>query len=238
MSILFISDVHLCKNNNQSQLLLNSLRESCHKYEKIFILGDLFNYWISDDISLDYYKESINTLKKISSLTNVFIMKGNRDFLIGQEFFGETQCKYITDPFLLNVNNTKIILTHGDYLCDDTITYSIYRYIVNINFIQYCFQNLPHFIRKKISKKIRRISSNKKFKFSDHYSNKSKQKIYKLCRKYNTNTLIHGHTHIPMKKSFNINGLNINLFVLGEWTDKAVSIELINNDFNCITFSL
>ena len=106
-----IADLHLTQVENDKVELFNQFcTEYASNVDQLFILGDLFNTWIGDDISLNAYQSIINILNKLSKTTEVFVMVGNRDFLLSNTFENETGCKLIKEPHILNHNKKTISL--------------------------------------------------------------------------------------------------------------------------------
>ena len=96
LKTLIISDLHLTQIESDKIDLFNKFcTEHASKADQLFILGDLFNTWLGDDVSISSYKEIISTLKKLTEETKVFVMAGNRDFLLSRKFEVETGCKLI-----------------------------------------------------------------------------------------------------------------------------------------------
>ena len=86
MSLGFISDIHIDSNSpKKTQMFFDFLDQAKNKYSKLFILGDLFEYWIGDDDQSQDSLEVIKQLKILSDSIEVFFIAGNRDFLIAKE---------------------------------------------------------------------------------------------------------------------------------------------------------
>ena len=93
---LIIADLHLTQVENDKIVLFDQFcTEHAAKVDQLFILGDLFNSWIGDDISLNTYQSIVSILAKLTNTTQVFVMTGNRDFLLSNSFENETGCKLI-----------------------------------------------------------------------------------------------------------------------------------------------
>ena len=121
---LIIADLHLTQVENDKVELFNQFcTDYATKVDQLFILGDLFNTWIGDDISLSTYQSIANILNKLTKTTQVFVMVGNRDFLLSNTFEKETGCKLIKEPYILNHDEKKYLLVHGDSLCTDDVAY-------------------------------------------------------------------------------------------------------------------
>ena len=125
----FISDIHLSKDSphltDAFKAFLNESKESC---THLFILGDLFEIWIGDDDDNSFNQD----IKKIlidftSDGPETFLIHGNRDFLIGETFANEVGIFILPDPYTLDVNGLKTIISHGDFLCTDDVDYMDFR---------------------------------------------------------------------------------------------------------------
>ena len=109
LTTLIISDLHLTQVEKDKVKFFNKFcNAQALKADQLFILGDFFNTWLGDDVSISSYKEVIFTLKKLTEKTKVFVMAGNRDFLLSKKFEVETGCKLIKEPYVLEHNTKKI----------------------------------------------------------------------------------------------------------------------------------
>ncbi len=100
LTSLIISDLHLTNVEGDKVNFFNTFCEDhASKADQLFILGDLFNTWLGDDVSLTSHKAIISTLKKLTKETKVFVMVGNRDFLLSHNFEAETGCTLINEPY-------------------------------------------------------------------------------------------------------------------------------------------
>ena len=133
MSTLFISDLHLTGKRPQvTELFLQFLATDAVSANALFILGDFFEYWIGDEaIDRPDHQPIIRGLRDLcSGGTPVYVMHGNRDFLLGDKFEDVTGCDLIGDPIVIDLYGEKVLLTHGDYLCTDDTPYQEFRKLV------------------------------------------------------------------------------------------------------------
>ena len=121
MSSCFISDLHLDhKREDIKKAFFKFLESEAYEFKNLYILGDLFEVWIGDDFEDDFTNQVISKLKKFSqSNKNIYIMHGNRDFLLGEKFAEKCGAKLIPDPLILDGKGKKIMLSHGDIFCTD-----------------------------------------------------------------------------------------------------------------------
>ncbi|MDC0239237.1 metallophosphoesterase, partial [Candidatus Thioglobus sp.] len=108
---LIIADLHLTQVEiDKIELFDQFCTVYASQVDQLFVLGDLFNTWIGDDISLNTYQSIVTILNKLTETTQVFVMAGNRDFLLSNSFENETSCKLIKEPYLLKHNEKNYLL--------------------------------------------------------------------------------------------------------------------------------
>ena len=214
---LIIADLHLTTVELDKIDLFNKF---CTDYaaqaDQLFILGDLFHSWIGDDISLDNYQPIIDILKNLTKTTNVFIMFGNRDFLLASEFERKSGCQIIKEPFLLKHNNGNYLLMHGDSLCSDDIDYQRLKKFLRNPIVQYIFLHLPKKYRLKLTGGLRQKSVEAQKYKSLEIMDVNQLTVDHLMANHPSTDLIHGHTH--RKNTHTMEGYT--RYVLDDWSNK------------------
>ena len=130
---LFISDLHLSPDTPEAtNTLLRFLRETAPAADALYVLGDLFEYWIGDEGLAQPYAEDIAKALRALAEGDVpaYFMHGNRDFLIGERFALASGMKLLTDPAVVDLYGTRTLLMHGDTLCSGDIEYQKFRAMV------------------------------------------------------------------------------------------------------------
>ncbi|MBU2884139.1 UDP-2,3-diacylglucosamine diphosphatase, partial [Gilvimarinus agarilyticus] len=129
MTIFFISDLHLHASRPEAtQAFYKFLTEQAASAEALYILGDFFDAWIGDDDDAPLAAEVAAKLKALSeSGTKVFLMHGNRDFLLGQKFVRSAGAALLEDPTVIDLYGTRTLLMHGDSLCTQDTEYMAMR---------------------------------------------------------------------------------------------------------------
>lgn len=228
MSSLFISDLHL--RPDQPELIektVQFLKQNSEGTEKLYILGDLFNTWLGDDIVPEEYQRLINALQQLStSGIETYLMVGNRDFMMGQDFAQRCGCKLLNDPTVIDFDGKKVLLVHGDSLCTDDISYQRYRRWTRNKFLQWCFLALPARRRQAISDKIKQKSKQQKQSKSATIMDVNQQAVRDIMDQFNVNYLLHGHTHRPAIHQLD-NSANYRI-VLGDWDGQSSFIKYDN----------
>ena len=224
LTSLIISDLHLTNFEDDKVNFFNQFCEDhASKADQLFILGDLFNSWIGDDISISTHNAVISSLKKLTKETKVFVMVGNRDFLLSQNFETETGCKLIKEPYELKHSSKKFLLIHGDSLCTDDVNYQKLKKVLRNRLVQYIFLRLPKNIRLKLTGQLRKKSVEAQSYKSSKIMDVNQQTTDLLMSKYPGYELIHGHTHRQKTHTMK----NYTRYVLGDWSQtKGNAIKL------------
>jgi len=222
---LIIADLHLTQVENEKIELFNQFcTEYASKVDQLFILGDLFNTWIGDDISLNTYQSITTILNKLTKTTQVFVMVGNRDFLLSNSFAKETGSKLIKEPYVLKHNEKNYLLIHGDSLCTDDVDYQKLKKVLRNPIIQFIFLHLPKNLRLKLTGQLRKKSIEAQSYKSVKIMDVNQSAVDELMSKYPNTDLIHGHTHRQNTHKME----RYTRYVLGDWK---------NNQGNAIRLS-
>ena len=230
MNRYFISDLHLDETRPHTTALFQSFVEELkenNQQTELYILGDLFESWIGDDYENELHNQVKATLKSLTgSGIKVFFLYGNRDFLIGEEFLSETDVELLIDPFLLKSNGKSILLTHGDQMCIDDMEYQSFRTIVRNPDWQKDFLNFPISKRLKIAGETKDASKQSKQEKSMDIMDVNEEEVLRVFKQHEVNTMIHGHTHRPMKHELKIDGRLCSRYVLGDWNETSAMVLL------------
>lgn len=221
---LFISDLHLCASRpGITAAFIEFLQNTASKVKALYILGDLFEYWAGDDdIDDAFHQQIINGFKKLSDAgINVFLMHGNRDFLIAEGFCQMAGITLLDDPAMIDLHGKKALLSHGDDLCVDDVAYQQFRTQVRDKKWQHEFLSQPLLVRKKQIEAIRARSEQEKTQKSLEIMDVNAEAVNALLNKYQPDLLIHGHTHRPNQHTIELDGRLITRWVLGDWYEQG-----------------
>lgn len=220
MTIAFISDLHLSAQRPSSISLFSDFMEkSGCLLSELYILGDLFDYWIGDDgtAALGFTQVEQAIKQTTDSGTNVFFIAGNRDFLVGQAFAERTGIQILKDKTVLELYGQRVMIAHGDQFCTDDTTYLQARK----QFLdpQWQHQVLKTSIEERIkaAMNLRLESEQTKTNKSEEIMDVNQAEIVNIFEEYNLDLMIHGHTHRPYVHQLEANGKTCRRYVLGEW---------------------
>lgn len=219
MGTLFIADVHLGNEHPGISQRFNAfLRRTAPGAEALYILGDLFEVWIGDDAVQPEHQVTLDTLRDLTSHDlPIYVMHGNRDFLLGQQFEATTGCQLIADPIVIELQGTPTLLMHGDALCTDDTGYQQFRSQVRDESWQQWFLSRSIEERLAYVRQVRDESRRRSQKKSLDIMDVNTQAVVDAMKQHDVKQLIHGHTHRPAVHDLQIDGIAAQRIVLGDW---------------------
>jgi UDP-2,3-diacylglucosamine hydrolase len=212
---LFIADLHLSAAKPKlTELFLRFLETEAINADALYILGDLFEIWAGDDDKSAFNENIKMALKNLTQKgVPVYLMPGNRDFILGKTFAKESNCILLNDPCAITLYGTKIVLTHGDLLCTKDQAMMWFRRFTRNTLSRKIFLLLPLRFRNKLAHYIHAKSTQNKKTKDMKVMDVDPNAVIKLLASHQAKLLIHGHTHKPGRYDQRI--------VLDEWTDEA-----------------
>jgi UDP-2,3-diacylglucosamine hydrolase len=226
-SALLISDIHLTPSMPlTAQRFFDFCEKDAPHAESVFILGDLFEYWVGDDAFLHspFQQEVKHALANLATKTKIYYVHGNRDFLIGSTFLKNTGMTLLHDPALIEIAQQQYIVSHGDSLCTADIGYQVFRHWVRKPWLQKLFLQLPLGWRRAIANHLRTSSYTKYQRAAKASRQKNRirtdvtqEACAALIKQYSCNRLIHGHTHLPAHHQEQLGELAWDRWVLSDW---------------------
>lgn len=219
MHSIFISDLHLCPTRPLiNRIFFDFLRGPATQAEALYILGDLFEYWAGDDDDDPFNASVLNALRKLADRgVALYLMHGNRDFLIGEHFAAITSAKLLPDPTLLNLYGTTTLLMHGDTLCTDDVRYQKFRAEVRTSKWQQNFLAQTLAARRQIVAGLRADSTKEKKLKTEAIMDVTVAAVETELRNHGYPRLIHGHTHRPALHQHVVDGHKCERWVLSDW---------------------
>lgn len=198
--MLFLSDLHLPPQQPSPlrERFLVFLNGPAREAKSVYILGDLFEAWIGDDVGLQIYAAEVAALSALcASGVAVYFLAGNRDFLVSDSFFELTGVIQLKDPHPLLIHNRPTLLSHGDIYCTDDGPYQRWRWFSRLKWAQWLFMRLPRSRRQKIALGLRNNSDSSKRNKAEHIMDVNSRALRLSMAQHGVTLLIHGHTHRP-----------------------------------------
>lgn len=219
MTTLFVSDLHLdAQQEAATRQFIGWLRDRAPGAEALYVLGDLFESWVGDD-DQDAHRERVCAALRALSGSGVplYVMHGNRDFLLGAAFARRTGARLLPDPVLLERHGERALLTHGDALCSADHAYQRLRALVRAPGWQHRFLALPLRLRRLLAAQARAGSRRHTGHAPAAIMDVDETTVAAAMRACGVRLLIHGHTHRPAVHEFLLDGLPARRIVLGDW---------------------
>lgn len=219
--VLFVSDLHLAAvRPSVTSLFLRFLQEVAPGAAALYILGDLFEYWVGDDdIGTAPNLEVSQGLLALSRTgTHIRLMHGNRDFLVSADFARAAGVELIPDPTLIDLHGVPTLLMHGDTLCTEDVAYQAFRSQVRDPAVQRAFLARPLEERRQQVGLMRAQSEQHKRTKAMDIMDVSDAAVADAFRAHGfPPRLIHGHTHRPGVHEYSIDGHRCVRWVLSDW---------------------
>jgi UDP-2,3-diacylglucosamine hydrolase len=194
----FLSDLHLHAQDRPTFTAWATYLQTTTA-DAVFILGDLFEVWVGDDAALleaSFEAECVAVLRQAAHHMAIYIMHGNRDFLMGPALMRGCGAVALADPTLLCFGQQRWLLSHGDALCLDDHDYQAFRRQVRSSAWQQAFLAKPLAERQEIARGMRQGSEERKQSQALH-ADVDAHAASALLEEHRAKHLIHGHTHKP-----------------------------------------
>lgn len=219
MTTLFISDLHLDDNRpDTTALLLRFLEQEATGAEALYILGDLFEYWLGDDAPSEC---SLTVAKALADLGDqgvaCYFQHGNRDFLLQAGYADRAGLTLLPEEHVLDLYGQRVLLMHGDSLCTDDIEYQQFRSQVRDPAWQREFLAQSAQQRLRVARVARDASAAHKGETAMAIMDVNAGEVLKRFERHGVQRLIHGHTHRPAVHDLTANEQAAQRIVLGDW---------------------
>ena len=242
---LLISDLHLCAARPDLNWAFQDFcKNTAVDAQALYILGDLSDAWVGDDddsATAALIRESLSTLTHAG--VAVYLMTGNRDFLMGEQLANDCNLTLLPDPSCVKLYGESVLLMHGDSLCTGDAEYMAFRAQIQNKQAQQMLLKQPLDQRRELAASLRAHSKSANSNKAEDIMDVSVEEVLKECQQHGTRTLIHGHTHRPAEHTHSMspNGDgndSIRRLVLGDWNDKGWYIKAWAGALELVSFPI
>ena len=218
--LILIADLHLSDDTPElNRLCLQFLQDRQGKAEALYILGDLFEVWLGDDILSNIAQQAADALRSFGQTVPVYFIRGNRDFLLGGAYAARAGITLLPDEHVIEYNGCRYLLSHGDEMCTDDVSYQRFRRIMRQKWLQNILLALPRAKRAALAAKMRAASRARKQAVGQSaISDVTEQGVADALRRHpQADALIHGHTHRPAVHRHEAAGRSVPRYVIPDW---------------------
>lgn len=216
----FVSDLHLASERPEATgRFFRFLDATARGADALYILGDLFEYWVGDDdLDSDIARETARHLHALAdSGTCVYFMHGNRDFLLAERYAARAGMELLADPTRIVLYGTPALLMHGDTLCTADVAYQRFRRLTRQPWVKALLVALPMAWKRRLAGQARRGSEAAKRGKPVDIMDVDPVMVATALREHAATRLIHGHTHRPARHGLEVDGTPRERWVLPDW---------------------
>ena len=221
---LLISDLHLTGERPEIvERFFAFLEERAARASALYVLGDLFEYWIGDDELGPAAGDPLarRVAEGFATLSRggvpVALMHGNRDFLIGPRFCEASGARLLPDPSVEMIGGMRTLLMHGDTLCTDDLDYQAWRRQARSAAWQNEFLARSIDERRRLLQEFRAMSKEVVSSKPADIMDVNDGAVRQALRDYGLTRLVHGHTHRPARHTLEVDGRRCERWVLPDW---------------------
>lgn len=237
MTDILISDLHLDESRPElTGGFLRFLQSGLENADSLYILGDFFEVWLGDDHDTPFNQSIIDALKAVQ--VPIYIMHGNRDFLIGEAFCQSVGATLLPDPSVVKLAGENVLLTHGDSLCTADTEYMQVRAMLRNPLVQQDLlsKSIPE--RQVIADQARGDSKAHTRETAADIMDVTPAEVVEAMETAGVKTLIHGHTHRPATHEVALSSGAGQRIVLGDWDKQGWQIVAGPEGFKLESFEL
>jgi len=236
MVTLFISDLHLDDRRPETtRLLLQFLQDEAGRADALYILGDLFEYWLGDDVPSQCATQVAGALSSLADQgIPCFFMHGNRDFLLREAYAKQAGMTLLPEEYVAELYGEQVLLMHGDSLCTDDIPYQQFRTLVRNSAWQDDFLNKTQQERLQIAMQARDASAEHKDNIDMEIMDVNQDEVVAALERHGVQKMIHGHTHRPATHELEANGNPAQRIVLGDWYTQSSVLRVSPGQFELL----
>ena len=218
-STLFIADLHLEDSAvERTEWLLAFLAGPAGKAEAVYILGDLFEFWIGDDaLSTTAQQVAKATAALRASGVPCYFMHGNRDFLLGESYASIAGMNLLPETHVVDLYGTPTLLLHGDTLCTDDREYQAFRQQSRDPAWQATVLAMSVEERLQMAQSARNASIEHTGSASMEIMDVNAEAVADAFREHKVSRMIHGHTHRPAFHQVDLGDTTAQRIVLADW---------------------
>lgn len=215
---VFIADLHLSNDKPATkEAFLKFLKTDAARFSELVILGDLFEFWAGDDMA-EQYVDVISALKQyFSDGHRIYLMHGNRDFLLGADFAASIGAQILCDPIAVQIGREKVLLSHGDAWCTLDHDYQQFRSTLRDPAVQKQILKEELKYRVELANGLRSQSKADNQKKDAAYMDVVVSEVAKSLRSAGCKVVIHGHTHKPAHHTHVNEDSRFDRWVLPDW---------------------
>lgn len=209
-SAYFISDAHLGAKapdaEEREARLVGFFESITHKASKLFIMGDLFDFWIeyTHAIRPDYFHVLYELRRLVKQGVEIHYLAGNHDFALGVFLSEKIGIAVHPSGFLnLNLQGKTVFLSHGDGLMPSDHGYRVLKKILRNPLCQRAYKLLHPDWGVPLGERFSKTSRDQSSFRSQESERSAYRQVARNMLKQGPDIVVFGHTHYPEMRCWN-----------------------------------
>jgi UDP-2,3-diacylglucosamine hydrolase len=239
MRAIFIADAHLVSPEDPNyRLLLRFLRELDGKLDALYIMGDLFDFWLGfPSHRYPQYDAVLDALEQlVQGGCRLIYYEGNHDFHLGTIFSERLKAEIHTGPAIECIQGRHLYICHGDQINGEDRLYRLLRFLLRTRLVAAGIRYVSPAWAEKIRELLQKRSQ-------ASYSAKTARWDYRQIlldfarklQKQGCDGLITGHFHLALCE--NVPGAPFTVLSLGDWMEQFTYGEMKDGELRLVTYS-
>jgi UDP-2,3-diacylglucosamine hydrolase len=229
--LVFVSDVHLGpRSGAEQQLFLDLLsalrrRQLAGQPQSLFVLGDLFSFWIDRSLVAGLFRPVLEALAALSaSGCAITLLEGNRDFGGGRVLRGSTGASLPGEHTVLERGGHRVLLLHGDQLLTRDRRYQLFKRLVRCAPARLLARLLPAPLLLWTVRRLEGVSASEKSRKRPEHMQIDQAAAGRAAAAAGADILVHGHTHRPERTVLQTAGRPLTVYALGAWGPEGATV--------------
>lgn len=239
MRAIFLADAHLKgPGDHNYKMLLRFLRNLEGQVDTLYILGDLFDFWLGFPSNpFRQFDSVLDALERlVSGGCRLVYLEGNHDFHLGAVFTKRLRAEVFTGPAVVTIQGKRIYLCHGDQINREDGNYRLLRYLLRSRLVAASVGCFPPEWALVIKERLQRRSQ------ASYHVKSYRWNYPEIIRSFagqlqrqGVDGMVTGHFHIALDES--LAGRPFTLLSLGDWMGQYTYGEMLDGELRLMTFS-
>ncbi|MDO9069427.1 MAG: UDP-2,3-diacylglucosamine diphosphatase [Deltaproteobacteria bacterium] len=234
MRTIFLADAHLKgQADDNYQRLLRFLDDLAGNTDSLYIMGDLFDFWVGfPSHPFSQYDKILDALERlVASGCRLVCFEGNHDFHLGDIFSIRLKAEIHRGPVIKEIQGRRLYLCHGDQINRADYRYRFLRLLLHNPLTEAAVRFFPPAFAISIKEKLQMSSQSKyhvalaRWDYKDIIRKFAVETLDKGC-----SGLVTGHFHIAFCEKLNNTAFTI--LSLGDWMEQFTYGELLDGELH------
>jgi UDP-2,3-diacylglucosamine hydrolase len=216
---IIFSDAHASEDDPRgAERLVSFLSGQCPSARRVFILGDLFDFWFGPkQAALAPYSRILDGLKALAEGgVAVTLYHGNRDFYVDERLAAKYRFRLVRDYSVETLCGRRVLLCHGDMLCTNDVRYHRMKAVLRHPLTEAVLTRLPAAIARKLARASRRRSEKEVAAKAQWVLGIDDKAVLEEFAK-GAEVIVSGHTHARGERTFDTPQGRRMLYTLGDF---------------------